>query len=88
MGSLLHIPAYTGLTILLILSFRDPLIRFKKALAISFVIAVVFGVINEFIQAGIPGRTYSVIDMINNGIGAAIGVGFFLILRINMKDEG
>ena len=35
----------------------------------------------EIIQFYIPGRTSSLFDLIANGIGTCIGVGYFLVAR-------
>ncbi|MEW5895317.1 MAG: hypothetical protein AB1650_06140 [Candidatus Omnitrophota bacterium] len=72
----LHIPAYTVLTVLLVVTFKAPRIPGSPVLqkkplpehggagalghwvifAFAFTLAVSFGVLNEFIQAGVPGR--------------------------------
>ena len=33
-----------------------------------------FGVVNEFVQAGVPGRDYSYMDMTVNGFGALTAI--------------
>lgn len=43
-----------------------------KFLFLSFLIAVLFGVLNEFIQAHVPGRDFSVADMVRNAFGAGL----------------
>lgn len=42
-----------------------------------FLTATVYGVINEFIQAGVPGRFFSVGDMLRNALGAGLAVWLF-----------
>ena len=39
--------------------------------------AVCFGVLNEFVQAHIPGREFSVGDMLRNALGAGLTLYFF-----------
>lgn len=38
----------------------------------AFTIAVLFGVLNEYVQSITPGREFSVADMLRNALGAAI----------------
>lgn len=78
-SSLLHIPAYAGLAWLLLLTAlaHD---RYTQAAAgrvgwAVFIFAVIFGVMNEYIQASVPGRDFSVGDMMFNALGALIGLG-------------
>ena len=40
-------------------------------------LAVAFGVLNEFVQAGTPGREYSVGDMLRNAIGAGLMIWIY-----------
>lgn len=77
-SSLLHIPAYAGLAWLLLLTVRahdqyTQAVMGKVGWAV-FVFAVIFGVMNEYIQALVPGRDFSVGDMMFNALGALIGL--------------
>src|SRR6056297_1552962 len=67
----LHIPAYTGLAGLLALTAIGFRVVKKDHLPLdvalwSFCVATLFGVLNEFIQATVPGRYFSVADMLRN----------------------
>ena len=42
-----------------------------------FSAAVCFGILNEFVQAHIPGREFSVGDMLRNALGAGLTLYFF-----------
>lgn len=76
--NLLHIPAYAGLTYLLIRCFLKFDLRTQIG---AFVIAVGYGVFNEFVQTFVPNRFYSLEDMLRNAIGA-----FAMIWIIRMKN--
>lgn len=112
----LHIPAYAGLAVLMILSFLKPLEnggsvavgfcrdRRPRRSVISgvpgghalhplrrnvgilvFTAATLFGVLNEFIQAHVPGRFFSIGDMINNAFGALVGI---LVAGVILNNKG
>ena len=65
----LHFPAYGGLAWLWIKTFNS--VGFR-ALALSFLIAVSWGVLNEFVQSHTPNRYFSVEDMMVNALGAGL----------------
>ena len=67
--NVLHIPAYALLMYMLV---RCWLVANRRVLILAFVIAVVFGALNECIQALVPGRTASVNDALMNVIGAGV----------------
>ena len=66
-----HFPVYTMLTILLLLSFESMAFHFQ---VIAFVLASACGVFNELIQLHVPGRSYSVKDMLVNAFGALVAI--------------
>lgn len=76
----LHIPAYALLTYFLLKCFAK---TSSKSLIFAFSIAFLFGVINELIQAYVPGRTASVSDALFNGIGIIIVLITFHCRRRN-----
>jgi hypothetical protein len=55
-------------------SLTDP-IRIIQILA--FAVAVCFGILNEFVQAHIPGREFSIGDMLRNALGAGLTLFFY-----------
>lgn len=65
--NLLHIPAYAILSILLLQVLG-------KRLMLVIVGAIVFGMINEWIQLAIPGRYPSMMDMVLNAAGSLVGI--------------
>jgi len=70
LNNMLHIPAYGLLTYLLIKSFS----KLKYVYIVSFLFAVGFGVLNEYVQSFVPGRYTSGFDVLLNGIGSLIVV--------------
>jgi len=40
----------------------------------TWIAVTLFGVLNEFIQLHVPGRFFSIGDMINNAFGALVGI--------------
>ena len=47
---------------------------FYSPFSLIFLIATGYGIVNEFIQAGVPGRSFSIGDMVRNALGAMIGI--------------
>ena len=74
--NLLHIPLYGGLAFLWCwyLSGRT---RGPWALLLPFLLAALFGVLDEYYQFHIPGRYASLTDVLFNAIGAGLGVCLF-----------
>ena len=77
----LHIPAYSGLTFLLFGTLytyaahhKMMVPNYRLLYLSSFIIAVIYGVLNEFVQANIPGRTFGVDDMARNALGAGLSL--------------
>ncbi|MCB9757438.1 MAG: VanZ family protein [Candidatus Omnitrophica bacterium] len=66
-----HIPIYSVLTFLLLFSFCS--FDFRRQIA-AFVVAVLFGILNEWVQQYIPGRSCSVDDVLNNALGALLAI--------------
>lgn len=89
MMNLLHIPAYSILTYFLLRAAfavrlrtqgSGPCIPLGSAFVISAVVfaaAVCFGVLNEFVQAHVPGREFSIGDMLRNALGAGLTLFFY-----------
>ena len=65
----LHLPAYGGLGFLLFHSLSSSI---RKIQIQAFMIAVAYGILNEFVQSCIPYRYYSYQDMCVNALGAGI----------------
>lgn len=66
-----HIPIYALLTFLLLLAFCS--FDYRRQMA-AFMIAVLFGILNEVVQQYIPGRFCSSQDIINNAIGSLLTI--------------
>lgn len=84
---LLHIFAYLGLGVLVAVSFPG---RFEDRRIRSIVEVALFGLCIEIIQLVMPTRTFSVIDIAMNGIGASLS-WFTPAIRsriVSEDDEG
>ncbi|MDE2027577.1 MAG: VanZ family protein [Candidatus Omnitrophica bacterium] len=73
-----HFVGYMGLTYFLIRSFNSMDLRSKTT---AFILATVFGILNEFIQYFVPGRDYAVRDMF---IDAAGSLAMILLLHTSL----
>jgi len=70
--SIFHIPAFFILTFLVRLMFTSKLFRIRRALLYSFVISLLFALTTEFLQKGIPTRTFSATDIFFNILGIVL----------------
>lgn len=72
--SLLHIPLYGILTVLLVFAFVPPKSQFTRATRLIFpgAIALVVAVADEIHQAYIPGRNASALDVFLDALGIAL----------------
>jgi len=64
-----HAILYSGLGSLLFFSLRTR----NHALMLAVSVAALYGVSDEFHQFFVPGRVCSVLDMVANGLGGAVG---------------
>lgn len=71
----MHLLAYGGLALVLAYALHDSSWPEWVILFVVFLIAVGYGAAVEIVQAAVPERTYSHLDMIVNAVGAAIAVG-------------
>ena len=76
----LHVPAYMGLTFLLVSTFQSYNTKSRVVLR-AFFISASWGWINEIVQSYVPGRTCLVSDEVLN----IIGTGLSLILMKKIK---
>ncbi len=78
----LHIPAYSVLAFFLIQTLHGHALSWKTGgercvLFLVFGLAVSFGILNEFVQASVPGREFSLGDMLRNALGAILTISFY-----------
>lgn len=59
--------------------YRYLLLR-RKAISISLITAIVYGILIEIIQHTIPGRAFEFSDIMANTIGCFMGTGLFYIV--------
>lgn len=74
---LMHTVAYAGLAVLLYLTlkFQNKYELFKKApVVFTFVIGMIYAVVDELHQLLIPGRKCDIIDIIADSIGIIFGL--------------
>ncbi len=70
--NLLHIPAYAGLTFLLVRAMSAWSSTTRRHLVIAVIVASVYGALDEVHQYYVPGRFFSLIDMTLNAAGAVL----------------
>ncbi len=71
--NLLHIPVYMFLAFLWLHCFSSP---HERSTAV-FLYANAYGIGNELVQMIIPGRFFSLLDMLLNGLGVVLGIMLF-----------
>ncbi len=77
--SILHIPLYGILTLLLVLALRSPsAANSKSRLALAALIAIAVAILDEFHQSSIPGREASAVDVFLDVLGVSLAL---LLLR-------
>jgi len=77
--SILHIPLYGILTLLLALALRPPsATNSRLRLALTALIAIAVAILDEFHQSSIPGREASIIDVFLDVLGVSLAL---LLLR-------
>jgi VanZ family protein len=69
-----HLPVYSILTILILLGCNSFELRFR---IFAFLLAASCGILNEYIQLNVPGRSFSVSDMLVNTLGAFLAILLF-----------
>jgi VanZ family protein len=79
--NLCHVPAYAGMAFLLIGVFR--VFSVKRVFVKAFFFSLLYGIIMEFFQGLVPGRTPSLLDMGLNTLGALITI--FLVRKGLLK---
>ena len=85
--NLLHVPAYAGLTVLMIASTRGGHVGLG-GLTLVALAAVAYGVLLELAQAAVPGRFASLLDALLNAAGTVLGIVLVVGLRALRSGEG
>ncbi len=73
-----HFIAYSVLTFLILRSF---VIRNVNRLLMLLVFSILYGVLMEYGQRFVPGRSFSIYDMIANTSGVLIGLLIYWVLK-------
>jgi VanZ family protein len=76
-----HFTAYFILGILLIHALRTSGTAGMKAALMALLLSVLYAVTDEIHQLFIPGRSGEVRDVLIDSVGAAVGIGFYLLYR-------
>lgn len=81
----LHIIGYMGLAIVLAYATAHIALPRWQVLGAVFVVVMACGMAVEVVQYFLPGRTFSVMDMLVNAVGAAIGLFIWAILERSVQ---
>lgn len=81
LASLAHAAVYFVLAALLCLAMRFWKYRILPIAIISFTYAVIWGILNEFIQFFEPTRSPGISDVISDAIGAILSIALFIWWR-------
>ena len=76
--NLLHVPLYAGLTLSWIWALGAYQLRRQSLLITAFILATMWGLLDEVHQAYVPGRYASITDMLLNVGGATLAIVFFM----------
>ena len=77
--NLMHVPMYSALAFFVLKTLG----KFSVSTGIiAFMVSVSYGILNEYLQAQIPSRTFSIGDMFLNTLGATLMIlCFFYITK-------
>jgi VanZ family protein len=75
LGNFAHFVAYFGLGLAAWLAL-PPATPGRRLGALAWALAVAYGVVDEWHQSAVPGRTPSAVDLVTDGLGAAFAVWF------------
>lgn len=81
----LHAPLYGLLQWLWLRVLVKPARPLAAAIALATIITVSYGCFDELHQALVPGRYASMQDIFLNGLGAALGTGYFFYLSVRSE---
>lgn len=81
----LHVPLYGLLQWLWLRALVKPARPLAAAIALATSITVSYGCLDELHQALVPGRYASMQDVFLNGLGVALGTGYFFYLSVRSE---
>ena len=79
--NMLHIPAFAILSILWLSVLKTCQTDRGKRLIFVLLLATAFGIVNELIQMGVPGRYAGTLDLCLNTVGVLTGVLIYSALE-------
>jgi len=77
----LHIPAYAILTLAWFWALLGAVGSTRRTASIGALITLLFGVLDEYNQSAVPGRTGSVMDLVLNATGVLVALVIFFLWR-------
>lgn len=82
---LLHVVGYAVLAGTSLYALRTPT---RRTTLVVFVLVTAFGGVVELLQALVPGRAMSLLDLVADGVGAALGIaGWWLLAATDRAGE-
>lgn len=85
-SSLVHIFLYIILTFLIANALTTAKVKFKHALLNAFIITVIYGALDEWHQAFVPGREARLSDWLLDIVGSLVAGNLFW-LKVNIKEN-
>jgi VanZ family protein len=74
-----HVPLFAGLGAVVFAALIGPLLRCVAAAAL---LCAAVAVADEWYQQFVPGRVPDLGDLVSDGLGIALGIGFVAVLRV------
>ena len=79
---LLHVVGYAVLAGTSLYALRAPT---RRTALVVFVLVTAFGGVVELLQAPVPGRAMSLLDLVADGVGAALGIAGWWLLAATVR---
>jgi VanZ family protein len=80
--SILHVPLFFGLSYLILRALPSRGVPVWKLFALSIVVSTLYGVTDEIHQLFVPGREFSLVDMLFDFIGSSL-----ILFKIRMSSN-
>jgi len=77
----LHIPAYATLALAWFWALLPTVGSMRRTASIGMLISFLFGILDEYHQSSVPGRTASLMDLLLNATGVLAALLLFLLWR-------
>jgi len=80
--SILHVPLFFGLSYLILRALPSRGVPLWRLFALSIAVSTLYGVTDELHQLFVPGRTFSLMDMLFDFIGSSL-----ILFKIRMSSN-